>query len=309
MQNKETLKGDEKMPELRIQLKCFLEDHYLAMNTLDEPTKEKQKEIQEFLDKIQNMIFDAHQKIAYLSQNYLELKKIFDLLYEQLKQVNIELEKNQLVLQTTTTKIQKLKIDIKTYEDVCDAFNNQITIFTQQLNDKEKEYKEAVGKCFIPFVGFYYISRCSDIRHKEIPEIKKNIDRLITDKMSQEKIKETANMNNMSLIVQVQTTRIFINDLNSKKEDLIQQTSQKKKEIKDSVNQIVYYSILQEKLNNFFVQGNTLDQVLALLDKEPDIIHYEDQTYFDVLKAYYDHPYDQVFEKYMMDAQKQMDIH
>ncbi|WP_028043833.1 hypothetical protein [Candidatus Stoquefichus massiliensis] len=294
------------MNNLRIQLKDFLQDHFLVMNTLDDSTKEKQREIVEFLSQIEEMQDNAHKKIEDLSQNYSEMIKTFHLLYDQLKQVDNDLEKNQKSLQNMTIEINKLGIDIKTYDGKYSDIVNQIKIFQQQLSNKEKEYNQAVGMCFIPFAGFHYMSKCADIRNNQIPLIKRNIDKLIADRMTQEKQKEEANMRNASLVFQMKTTKILINDMISKKQVLTQQMTQKKDEITSSVQQMVYYSILQEKLNNFLTRGDTLDQVLTLLDQEPDMIHYEDQTYFDILKAFYDNPDDQVFERYIMDAQNQI---
>lgn len=295
------------MDNLRTQLKLFLQKSYLARSALDLPTKEKQKQINEFLERIKELLANNSIKMKDLCQNYDDMIKIFQQLYDQLKYTNKELEKNKNIIQDIRVEMKNIGIDINTVEGQYKDIEDQIHIFHQQLDDKEKEYKKAVGMCFIPFAGFYYISRCADIQNKEIPAIKRRIEDLIKDKVRQEKIKEEKNYKNNSLIYQMKTLQIVIDDLLSKKQLITQQITQKREEIADNINQKIYYTILQEKLENYLTHGDTLDQVLILLDKEPELIHFEDQVYFDIMKEYYDHPHDKVFEKYIMDAKKQID--
>ncbi|WP_028044615.1 hypothetical protein [Candidatus Stoquefichus massiliensis] len=250
------------------------------MAILDPDSKEYQGVLNEFLPKIQQMLNDAKKDLRDISQNADLVKKEMQSMYK--------------VIKCQEKEIKEYNDKIKEYEKIIKMANVDLNQNIQAKDQYDKDMKTMELNWCIPFAGFFIM-----INDKKSGKY----DRYIAERnhiqyvINEIENKISTNKDQLSNISDLSIHLIQKYDINMKK------LNQHRKKVSNSINQVLYLSILEERLNMLRINGNTASHVLELLDKEPDMIHFDDDIYMDIIKAYYEHP--DSFKDYIIKGEKE----
>ncbi|WP_050636057.1 hypothetical protein [Candidatus Stoquefichus sp. SB1] len=257
---------NETLQQLKIQLSTGKKT-YRMLASLDSNSKKYQEVLNEFMPKIKKMLDDAKKNLQETSQNAPKLKKEMTNLYNTInvQRKNIEELKNNI--EEYDIKIKKWTIDIQQY--------------TQARDNCDKELKNMRSKKFIPYVGL--IMTIKDKRsgkyNRYLQEFENAVDMIhqLENHISEARVFCQKN--------QEECNKIYKNiDDDTKKLAILRQ------KISDSVNQVLYLSILEERLSQLGCGVVTSSKILELLDKEPEVIHFDNEIYMTIINEYNKNP-------------------
>lgn len=236
--------------------------------SLDPQSKKYQSVLNEFMPKIQKMLDDAKKNLQDISQNAPALKDEMTNIYNTIKLQRKNVEKLTNKIEGYNININHWSIDIKQCIQAKDEYNNELT--------------QMKLKWLIPFAGpFIMIDDKNSGRYdRYLQEFKNSMNmihqleiRISEAEMLRKNAQEECNKVNKDI------------DDNTKKLGILHQ------KISDSVNQVLYLSILEERLNQLGCGMITNSKVLDLLDKEPEVIHFDDEIYMTIIKEYNKNPH------------------
>lgn len=256
------------MNQILQQLKSRLSTKSTGMTaTLDHESQSYQRVLNEFIPKIQQMLNEAKKNLIDISQNASQLENEMKNMYKVIKSENREL--------------QEYNDKINEYENMIQMANIDLNQNIQAKDQYDKDIKTMELNWCIPFAGIFIM--LSDKKSGKYDRYVAESNRL-QDVINSIENKIHENHDKISIISSsfVDLHRTY--DINKEK------LEKHRKKVSDCVNQVLYFSILEERLNALRINGSTISKVLHLLDKEPDVIHFDDQTYMDIIKEYHEHP-------------------
>lgn len=266
--------------QLRKSLKeSLLRKSPIVLCSLDSQSHQHLQNIERFLPKLKEMESQSYEEFNQISKRSNELKKQFDNLYQQKNSIINQKESLEKNLDRCHRTLTLQESELKKNEENLSAYYSTLQNYRDELSQKESKLKQA----WIPFYGLAIYKTLKRIEEKEIPELKYKIsnckheiqylgNRINNQKESINQLKE----NIAQLLKNISDLNVKIKDLDSKIKD-------NRVEISCAIQNLTYLSILKNKINTVITQGNTNIQFMKLLDLEPEVIHYEDQVYLDLL--------------------------
>lgn len=251
----------------------------IILCSLDSQSHQHLQNIEHFLPKLKEMESQSYEEFNQISKRSNELKKQFDNLYQQ---KNVIINKKE-ILEKKLDEYHKTFIfqesELKKGEGDLEANRSTLSGYEDELSQKKSKLKQA----WIPFYGLAIYKTLERIETKEIPELKYKISKCNYEiqclekriKNQEESINQLKEDNDQCLK--------NISELNMKLNDLDNKIKDNRMEISGAIQNLTYLSILKNKINIVITQGSTNVQFMKLLDLDPEVIHYEDQVYLDLL--------------------------
>lgn len=251
----------------------------IILYSLDSRSHQHLQNIEHFLPKLKEMESQSYEEFNQISKRSNELKKQFDNLYQQKKSIINQKESVEKNLGMCHRSLISKESELKKSKEDLEAYYSILNNDKEELSKKESKLKQA----WIPFYGLAIYKTLERIETKEIPELKYKISKCNYEiqclekriKNQEESINQLKEDNDQCLK--------NISELNMKLNDLDNKIKDNRMEISCAIQNLTYLSILKNKINIVITQGSTNVQFMKLLDLEPEVIHYEDQVYLDLL--------------------------
>lgn len=278
----------------------------MMVNTLDEPSKNKQQLLAKYLLELQKTLKGVIDDLNHISPQVQQYKKQMDDHYRQIDKLIKNKQQLEIELKNLETSIINSQRDIAGIDNEIIKITDKINDLENQINSKRKQVEELIPQIFIPFYGIKVAVDIKKLQEETIPALVRERDSYANQKyqceMKMNKYKEL-HSHHCSLRPQyhdqIQTTEKTMEDYNRK-------ISSIHDEMADVVKTIAYLSILKDRMNSAIVNGETIDRVMEMLDKSPKIIHYgKDEMYFDMLEKWNQSHDVNVFKEFIMQSEKE----
>lgn len=251
----------------------------IILYSLDSRSHQHLQNIEHFLPKLKEMESQSYEEFNQISKRSNELKKQFDNLYQQKKSIINKKESVRKNLDMCHRSLISKESELKKSKENLEAYYSILNNYKEELSKKESKLKQA----WIPFYNLAIYKTLERIETKEIPDLNHKISKCNYEIQYLEKrIKNQEGSINQLKEDNDQCLK-NISELNMKLNDLDNKIKGNRMEISCAIQNLTYLSILKNKINIVITQGSTNVQFMKLLDLEPEVIHYEDQVYLDLL--------------------------
>ncbi len=259
--------------------KSLLQKSSIVLCSLDSQSHQHLQNIEHFLPKLKEMESQSYEEFNQISKRSNELKKQFDNLYQQKNSIIKQKESVEKNLDMCNRAFISQESELKKSKENLEAYYSTLHNYKEELSKKESKLKQA----WIPFYNLAIYKTLERIETKEIPDLNHKISKCNYEIQYLEKrIKNQEGSINQLKEDNDQYLK-NISELNMKLNDLDNKIKDNRMKISCAIQNVTYLSILKNKINIVITQGSTNVQFMRLLDLEPEVIHYEDQVYLDLL--------------------------
>ena len=278
----------------------------MRMNALDDPSKNKQLLLVKYLPELQNMQENVINDLNSISPQVHQYKKQMDDYYQQvnhlidtLKQLEKESENLEKSIINNERDIERIRNELIRLTDKTNDLENQI-------NSKRKHVKELLPQVWIPFYGFKVVADIKKLQEETIPAlVRERNDYANQSNQCEMKMKEYKESHSHIYSLQskcLERIKVTKSEMGAYDEKI----SSLHDKMADVVKNIAYLSILEKRMNDAIINGETIDRVMTMLDKSPKIIHYgKDEMYFDMLAKWDQNHNVNVFKDFIMQSEKE----
>lgn len=259
--------------------KSLLQKSSIVLCSLDSQSHQHLQNIEHFLPKLKEMESQSYEEFNQISKRSNELKKQFDNLYQQKNSIIKQKESVEKNLDMCNRAFISQESELKKSKENLEAYYSTLHNYKEELSKKESKLKQA----WIPFYNLAIYKTLERIETKEIPDLNHKISKCNYEIQYLEKrIKNQEGSINQLKEDNDQYLK-NISELNMKLNDLDNKIKDNRMKISCAIQNVTYLSILKNKINIVITQGSTNVQFMRLLDLEPEVIHYEDQVYLNLL--------------------------